>query len=337
MNERYFITRQGLSDLFHGLAGSGKRILAPVRSGERVTFQEVTAYDQVDNDCIITTVSAKEALLPRCEEITRWEREGKDVRMVDERNPAVPTVVYGIRPCDARALATLDAVYNWDYKDVFYQSKRDATAFIAVSCAKSDEFCFCTSTGGGPGDTAGSDILLTPMEGDTLLVEVLTEKGKAIIAENAALFTETGPVEKEKYLASVESKFSADDIREKLQAAFDSELWADQALRCLGCGACAFVCPACTCFDIQDEVRGSTGVRLRCWDACGLSHFTMHTSGHNPRESQGQRFRQRIMHKFSYEPKRLDVSGCVGCGRCSRACPADMNILEHLMDIAGVK
>jgi ferredoxin len=41
------------------------------------------------------------------------------------------------------------------------------------------------------------------------------------------------------------------------------------------------------------------------------------------------------MHKFSYQPQQLELVGCVGCGRCSRACPADMNLKEQLQDIAA--
>ena len=42
------------------------------------------------------------------------------------------------------------------------------------------------------------------------------------------------------------------------------------------------------------------GARRKSWDACGFGKFTHHASGHNPRDVQPQRFRNRVMHKFKY-------------------------------------
>jgi ferredoxin len=112
---------------------------------------------------------------------------------------------------------------------------------------------------------------------------------------------------------------------------FEHDLWKTLALRCHGCGACAAVCSTCHCFDIVDEHDTyGAGARRRNWDFCQSARFTAHASGHNPRKSQTERFRQRVMHKFSIYPRRFDAVLCTGCGRCARACGAGMNLPEVL-------
>jgi ferredoxin len=132
-------------------------------------------------------------------------------------------------------------------------------------------------------------------------------------------------------LCSAEQRSGVMRLPEWLARNFDHELWKTVAVRCHGCGACAAVCSTCHCFDIVDEHDGcDTGARRRNWDSCQSPKFTAHASGHNPRRSQAERFRQRVMHKFSVYPRRFDALLCTGCGRCARACGAGMNLPEIL-------
>ncbi len=132
-------------------------------------------------------------------------------------------------------------------------------------------------------------------------------------------------------LPSVEQRTGVALLSEWLARHFDHELWKTLALRCHGCGACAAVCSTCHCFDIVDEHDSyGSGARRRNWDFCQAAKFTAHASGHNPRKSQTERFRQRVMHKFSIYPRRFDAILCTGCGRCARACGAGMNLPEIL-------
>jgi len=337
--EKKTLTKENLPEFLKKLQKDGNRIIAPKRTREKVDFSVIGSPDEIAGDYIQTVQSAKFAFFPKVEEILSFTADKSGVKMNDKDTEKIPhTIVFGLRPCDAAAVASLDAVFNWDYKDDLFNSRREKIGIIGLSCAKSDDDCFCTSLGFGPGDTRGSDILLTKLTSGDYLAEIITDRGKEMMNIAPELFTAEPMEAKEKNLAEVKKHFKPEDLAKRFPAAFDREdLWLEQSLRCIGCGACAFVCPVCACFDIQDEGTTQNGKRLRCWDACGFSLFTLHTSGHNPREAQNHRWRQRLMHKFAYMQDRLGVLGCVGCGRCSRACPADINILENVKMILEAK
>ncbi|MCU0594951.1 MAG: 4Fe-4S dicluster domain-containing protein [Desulfobacterota bacterium] len=224
---------------------------------------------------------------------------------------------------------------NAEYKDPWWVKRFEATTLIGLGCNEPCASCFCASVGGGPFAEEYLDAVLYDL-GDSYLARAITPKGEAFLGKMEGGEAADGSV-KEKAEAlkkSAGEKFSkkvpTDQLKSKvINTLFSAPFWEEVGFACLNCGTCTFLCPTCWCFDIQDEVTGTQGDRIRNWDSCMFPLFTLHGSGHNPRDKKAHRVRQRFMHKLKYYVDKYE-SGiqCSGCGRCVKYCPVNIDIRE---------
>ncbi len=315
------------------------RVLVPVEEGGGVVFRPYGPESKpvFGSDA---TAPPKGAVFPACQELFRFE-QGKDAE--DPGKPtlqlipnleAQPTVVFGSKPCGARGFLIFDRVYQGQkFPDPYYQAAREATTFVTLACDRVENTCFCHWVGSGPADTAGSDVLLTPVSGG-YTVEAVTDKGQALmdsplLTDGSAKADEAAGVKERTREALGEAPDIADSPDALLAAFNDMEFWRDMSDKCISCGACTYLCPTCYCFTITDEPTGMKGRRMRSWDACMHFQFTLEASGHNPRPTKAHRLRNRVGHKFSYYPKLHEgLIACCGCGRCVKSCPVSVDIRE---------
>jgi ferredoxin len=305
---------------------AGDAVLAALAGGETVTL-----------DYRNFRLSPKALVLPQNQTLLCF----KDGQAEEPRLPEGETFLFGVRPCDARAMLALDRVFlDGDPHDPYYARLRDRMTVISLACDRPMSTCFCTSVGGSPGDGAGADVLAAAL-GEELLLKAETPKGEKLLASVTDLLgdaTQEAINKAQEQVRAAEDQIApvkVDGSAQRLRDAYDSPLWEAASRKCLGCGTCSFLCPTCHCFDITDEMRGGRGRRVRTWDCCAYPLFTLHASGHNPRPMPKERWRQRIMHKFRYAVENFDRLFCVGCGRCIRHCPASLDLRTVLKEVGA--
>ena len=221
-----------------------------------------------------------------------------------------------------------------EYQDPYWIRAYEATTLVGLGCAAPCSSCFCTTAGCGPYHEEGLDVLLADA-GDHYLARVLTEKGAKFVAA-AGWKAAAEPHAADQTIAAL--KQASESKHRFVRADGQPEGRRNHRpaqRRLLGGGLLlvhqlrhlTFSCPTCWCFDIQDENRGKAGVRMKNWDSCMYPLFTLHGTGHNPRGTKLHRVRQRFMHKLKYFVDKYDRGiQCVGCGRCVRLCPVNIDI-----------
>ena len=308
-------------------------VYAPVDKGGSVVYDRYEDGCQLRLDVCNTDKSPKDVLFPQWENLMHFRMEGKTIELTEQERCDEDYVIFGIRACDIQAFRVLDKVFLADPIDTYYAARREHGILVALACGEPDDTCFCTTFGIDPARPEADVVLWR--KGDEYLARACTEKGEALLAkwdteaadEDAAddVIAAIGASIDEKPFAHLNlNGFDGEHLNEL----FNSPKWEKLSMPCLGCGTCTFVCPTCQCYDIRDYDTGHGVERYRCWDSCMYSDFTL-MAATTPRPTQMQRYRQRFMHKLCYFPaKNGGMYSCVGCGRCVKKCPMNLNIVK---------
>ena len=313
-------------------------LAGPAKDNDGHTFRELSRDETPDLDYKKIKMSAKALVLPESEVMFTYslDEKKKDHHILHEMPfDDTPRAAVGIRPYDAKAISILRKNFDTeDYTDPYFMRRYENLTLVGLAENEPAPENFSTSCGTGPFDEAHLDILLVDA-GEEYIGKVLTEKGEKFAC--AAGFAEAEAevaATVEEYKKQAESRITSHISFDKIKAMSVLELhaapfWEDLAFGCINCGTCTYACPTCWCFDIQDEVKGTEGVRMRNWDTCASKMYSVHSTGHDPRQQGWQRTRNRFMHKMKYyADKYEDGIMCVGCGRCVTQCPVNIDIRE---------
>jgi sulfhydrogenase subunit beta (sulfur reductase) len=313
-----------------------KRVFCPQKMGGNDLMLVPLGEGEYTGEIGKTTISAKNILFPQTEEINIFRTENI-YKVID----TTETILFGIRPCEMKALRFVDRFMTRDgFIDPHYISRRENVTAVVIACNEPPSpTCFCVDAGGMPYLEKGYDVQLFDI-GNSYIAIAGSEKGEKILLkkyfEQGCEEDDNSRLEEIKNIA-IRSQKNRPGMSKAISILKENEpdetFWEGLALRCINCGGCVYVCPTCTCFNVYDLASHGGYIRYRSWDACLHAGFTRETSGHNPRPTQGSRLARRHEHKLKFDIIKFKESGCVGCGRCSDTCPVGLGAIEIIKEL----
>ena len=257
-----------------------------------------------------------------------------------ERGAEKPRIIIGIPNCDIEGLLLLDEIYlDKDFNDPFYRNRRENTLLIASDCFGIQKHCHCLSYGIRPWSSGIADLAVINMDGKVIL-RIITDKGEDFIKTIPA----ASNLEDKNILSALEKEHSSTEAllteankglpdyqkTGKIVAEAKKKIWEKYSARCVSCGACATICPTCTCFLLIDKPGFE---KVKQLDACQYPGFERVAGGEDGLFELHNRFRNRYMCKYVWKPQKFKPFACTGCGRCIEACIGKINKNELFMEL----
>jgi sulfhydrogenase subunit beta (sulfur reductase) len=319
-----------------------RQLIGPVQEGSTHNFRPVSDPSELDFSYTMT-------VLPPSKWIYRNQEPLLDFQVGDPssaRMPAVaePIALVGVHPCDIHAIRVMDETLSDTPADTAYMERRRRTIIVGYQCqTPCGEHAFCFDKGTHVAQI-GFDIMMSQLEngcilesgsdqGDELMGEMEFLRNPTFQERQALAHTRENTVRQHKNRINGDLAKLAPALRDSI----DGLLWEVVGRKCFSCGSCNIVCPTCYCFEVVDEVDCllQEGRRIRIWDACQARNFAVVASGENFRPYSPERNMHRIFKKEVYVYDKYEMSACVGCGRCNRACIANINLIEIYNQVLG--
>lgn len=337
MNER-IIAKDKILDFIEALSAN-YTVVAPMPRGDApAEFREIGPGDTPVLDGSQPMMTPKDYLLPRYEVLLKVD-SGEGTPKVEAPMPDdKPRVMLGMWLPDAQAIQVLDRVFlDKGFVDPYYAARRKNTLLVTVIPSQMRWSWFCGSVDDVESWKSSVDAVMYDL-GDRFYVESTSERGESLLEGDIfAKPTEADIAARDDLWNQFKNTglmpFKGQALWDRL--AWENPVWAEIAQKCIACGMCSYMCPSCSCFDIQDETCGACVERYRCRDTCQFEDFTLMGHGHNPRDNQVPRSRQRLLHKFKYQHEQFGVVGCTGCGRCVELCPVNVDIRDVLCRVCA--
>ncbi len=363
MPATHFLPRSSLSQLYDTLSNKGYRVVGPKVDLGAITYTELGSFDELP-------VGVQEKQAPGSYQLshtggvrnfswanghsaikpyvyasteTLWQVSETDNGFVFKPGePNAPlTAIIGVRACDIAALRIQDQHFLHNtYRDEYYAERREKLFLVGVNCSHCADTCFCESTGDGPEILDGYDLLLDELE-EGFLIRAGSDEGTTIVntlatTEASSLQLDEAERQIKSVAASQSTKLLHEDLHAKLLTQLDNPIWDEIAERCLSCGNCTAVCPTCFCHrEVEKpELDGKSSSHYREWDSC-FNQDHSYIVGEVVRENTKLRYRQWMTHKLATWVEQYDRIGCVGCGRCTTWCPAQIDFVREATRIVG--
>lgn len=311
--------------------GQSYRVFGPVQKGTDYVFSPIEHAEDLCLDYSTTILPPKKFFSPPRETIFTFE--GDSISSITDLIPEEKQILLGVHSCDLAGLKFLDRVFLGFRSDPRYLRRRNNFLIFAVTCKTVADTCFCLSMGTGP-EASGFDVLMTDV-GRRYLMEAGSPEGEKVL-KSLGLKTATKEDFEAKRAAIERLKgefkrsIDMDGMSELCMSSKDHSVWAKYGKICLACGQCGISCPTCFCFDIRESIDPSLrkGERYREWDVCLLREFSQVAMGGNFRPERSARIRQFICHNLCYGSYQYSMMKCIGCGRCIKVCPVNIDITE---------